>query len=76
MMVRVKALMTALVQQKKSSINFSKRNTKCCLSLHCIGDQSYLYVDKTEIYRFKAKDNISWYNFCLGSVSQDFAKDV
>ena len=25
--------------------------------------------------RFKAKDNISWYNFCLGNVSQDFTKD-
>ena len=30
------------------------------------------YVNKTEIYKFKAKDNISWYNFCLGSISQDF----
>ena len=27
------------------------------------------------IYKFKAKDNISWYNFCLGSVSKDFPKD-
>ena len=25
--------------------------------------------------KFKAKDNISWDNFCLGSVSQDFTKD-
>ena len=36
---------------------------------------SYLYVNKTEIYKFKAKDNISWYNFCLESVSKDFTKD-
>ena len=21
------------------------------------------------------KDNVSWYNFCLGSVSKDFTKD-
>ena len=38
-------------------------------------DASYFYVKKTEIYKFKAKDNISWYNFCLGSVSQDFTKN-
>ena len=27
------------------------------------------------ICKFKANDNISWYNFCLGSVSEDFTKD-
>ena len=57
-----------LVQQKKISIDFSKANTKFCLSLHYNGD-------KTEIFKFKAKDNISWYNFCVRRVSQDFAKD-
>ena len=34
-----------------------------------------MYVNKTEIDKFKAKDNIIWYNFCLRSVSKDFAKD-
>ena len=67
--------MITLVQQEKNSINFSKLNTKLCLSLQCDGDESYLYVNKTEIYKFKAKDNISWYTFCLGSVSKDFTKD-
>ena len=67
--------MVALVQQKEISINFSKANTKFCLSLHSNGDDSCLYVNKTEICKFKGKDNISWYNFCLGSVSQDFTKD-
>ena len=33
-----------------------------------------MYVNKTEICKFKANDNISWYNFCLGSVSKDFTK--
>ena len=37
--------------------------------------ESYLYVNKTEFYKFKAMDNISWYKFCLGSVSKDFTKD-
>ena len=31
-------------------------------------------LNRTEIYKFKAKDNISWYNFCLGCVSEDFTK--
>ena len=31
--------------------------------------------NKTEIYKFKAKDDTSLYKFCLGSVSQDFTKD-
>ena len=25
--------------------------------------------------KFKAKYNISWYNFCLESISKDFTKD-
>ena len=28
-----------------------------------------------EIYKFKAKDNVSWYNFCIRSISKDFTKD-
>ena len=61
--------------EKKLSINFSKTKTKFCLSLHYNGDESYLYVNKTEIYKFKRNDNISWNTFCLGSVSKDFTKD-
>ena len=61
--------------ENKISIELSKINTKCCLSLHYNDDGSYLYVNQIEIYKFKAKDNISWYNVCLGSVSQDFTKD-
>ena len=66
--------MITLVQQK-NSINFNKAKTKFCLSLHCNGDESYLYVNKTEICKFKANNNLSWYNFCLGSLSKDLAKD-
>ena len=68
-------LMIALLQQKKNSINFSKTNTKLCLILHYNGDESYLYVYKTEICKFKANNNINWYNFYLGSISKDFTKD-
>ena len=45
------------------------------LSLHCHGDSSYFYVNKTRICKFKVQDNIRWYEFCLGNVSKDFTKD-
>ena len=35
--------------EKKYSINFSKPNTKFCLSLHYNGDEKYLYVNKTDL---------------------------
>ena len=41
--------------------------TKFRLSLHHNGDGSYLYVNKTEIYKFKTKYYASWHNFCLES---------
>ena len=34
-----------------------------------------MYVNKIEIYKFKAKNIVIWYNVLLGSVSQDFARD-
>ena len=39
-------------------INFTKVNTKFCLSLHCDGDDRYLFVNGTEIHKFKAKDSM------------------
>ena len=45
--------------EKKFKINFSKANTKFCLSLHYNSDESYLLINKTEICKFKAKGNIS-----------------
>ena len=71
----MKVFIVVLVEKKKICINLSNANTKFCLSLYYNGDESYLYVKKTEIYTFKAKDNISWYNFCLESLSKDFTKD-
>ena len=55
------------VAERKFSIYFSTGNNYS-------GDEGYLYVNETEICRFKAKDNISWFNFCLRSISQDFRK--
>ena len=39
------------------------------------GNESYLYVNKRVICKFKVNYNVGWYNFCLGSVSKDFTKD-
>ena len=68
-------LMKAWCSRKKFSINYSKAKTKFCLSLQYNGNESYLYVNKTEIYKFIANDKICWHTFCLQSVSKDFAKD-
>ena len=61
---------------KKFTINFSKASTTVCLSLHYNGDESYLYVNKTEICKCKVNDNISWYNFCVGNVSKDEQNEI
>ena len=34
-----------------------------------------MHVNKTETCKFKRYVNISWYEFCIGSVSEDFTKD-
>ena len=39
------------------SINFTENNEKFCLSLHYNKANSYLFVNGTEIYKFKAKDS-------------------
>ena len=58
------------------SINFTKENTKCCLSLHYNGANSYLFVNGTEIIKFKAKDSeITPYQLRLGNISKDWSVD-
>ena len=39
------------------SINFTVTRKKFCLSLHYNGANSYLFVNGTEIIKFKAKDS-------------------
>ena len=41
--------------EKLYAINFIKNNKKFCLSLHYNGANSYLFVNGTEIIKFKAK---------------------
>ena len=57
-------------------INFTKESTKFCLSLHYNGANSYLFVNGTEIIKFKAKDSeITAYPLCLGNISKDWSVD-
>ena len=58
------------------SINFTMTKKKFCLSLHYNGANSYLFVNGTEIYKFKAKDSeIVPSPLCLGNVSKDWSID-
>ena len=46
------------------------------LSLHYHGSNSFLLVNTTKTYQFKAKDSeIKPYPLCLGNISKDFAID-
>ena len=66
----------SLTEEKMYSINFTKNNTKFCLSLHYNGGNSYLFVNGTEIYKFKAKDSeIVATPLCLGNISKDWSVD-
>ena len=56
-------------------INFTEKNKKFCLSLHYNGE-SYLFVNDTEIIKFKAKDSeLVATPICLGNVSIDWSTD-
>ena len=58
------------------SINFTVTNKQFCLSLHYDGANSYVFVNGTEIYKFKAKDSeILASPLCLGNISKDFSTD-
>ena len=46
------------------------------MSLHYNGANSYLFVNGTEIYKFKAKDSeIVPTPLCLGNISNDWSTD-
>ena len=67
---------TTIYAEKLYSINFTEDNKKFCLSLHYNGASSYLFVNCTEIYKFKAKDSeIVATPLCLRNISKDFFVD-
>ena len=64
-------LESTLTAEKMYSIDFTITKKKFCLSLHYNGANSYLVVNGTEIYKFKAKDSeIVTSPLCLGNISK------
>ena len=69
-------LENTLTAEKMYSINFTVTKKRFCLSLHYNGSNSYLFVNGTEIYKFKAKDSeIVPSPLCLGNISKDWSVD-
>ena len=64
----------SLTAGKMYSINFTVTKKKFCL--HYNGANSYLFVNGTKIYKFKAKDSeIVPSPLCLGNISKDWSVD-
>ena len=69
-------LENTLTAEKMHSINLTEKNKKFCLKLHYNGTNSYLFVNGTEIYTFKAKDSeIVATPLCLGNISKNWLID-
>ena len=63
-----------LTAKKMYSINFTVTKEKFCLSLHYNGTNSYLFVNGSEIHKFRAKDSeIVSTLLCLGNISKDWS---
>ena len=66
----------SLTAEKIYSVNPTDHRVKYCLSLHYNGANSYLFVNGTEIIKFKAKDSeIVATPLCLGNISKDWSVD-
>ena len=69
-------LESTLTAEKMYSVNFTITKKKFCLSLHYNKGNSYLFVNGTEIIKFKAKDSeIVASPLCLGNISKDWSTD-
>ena len=59
---------TTLTAEAKYPINFTQSGKRFVLSLHYNGSNSFLFVNATKIYQFKAKDSeIKDYALRLGN---------
>ena len=62
-----------LAAEIQYSINFTRPGIKFCFSLYFNDGNSFLFVNATKIYQFKAKDSeIKKCPLCLGNISKDF----
>ena len=63
-----------LTAEAKYPINFTQSSKRFVLSLHYNRSNSFLFVNATKVYQFKAKDlEIKDYSMWLGNVSKDFS---
>ena len=70
---------TMLTAEAQYSINFSRSNREFCLSVQYKykGSNSFLFVNTTKLYQFKAKDcEIKRYPLCLGKISGDSSANI
>ena len=64
---------TTLTAEAKYPINFTQPNKRFVLSLHYNGKSSFLFLNSTKMYQFKAKNSeINDYTLCLGNAPKDF----
>ena len=62
-----------LTAEAKYPINFTQSDKRFALSLHYNGSHSFLIVNATKVYQFKANDSkIKDYALYLGNISKDF----
>ena len=67
---------TIITAEATYSIDFLRPGRKSCLSLRHNRSNSFLIINTTKMYRFKAKDlEIKAYPLCLGTTSKDFTID-
>ena len=65
-----------LTREKMYSINFTVTKKKFCLSILYNGENCYLFVNGTEIYKFKVKYSyIVASPLCLGNISKYWSVD-
>ena len=66
----------SLTAEKMYSVNFTDHRKKYCVNLHYTGANSYLFVNGTEIIKFKAKDSeMVATPLCLGNILKDWSVD-
>ena len=64
---------TPLTAEAKNTHKITQLGKRFVLNLHYNGSNSFLFVNDTKIYQFKAKDSEMKYALCLGNISKDFA---
>ena len=67
---------TTLTAEAIYPINFTQANKRFVLNLQYSRSNSFLFVNATKIYQFKAKGSVlKDYVLCLGNISKDFTID-